>query len=584
MLDADLRISYVNRRMAEMTGFPEHELVGKRAIDLVYAPDLAIGNGMVERRRAGISEDVEVRLQRKDGSWFWGWISSRAVVKDGTFEGSLALVADVTERRLREEQLRISEARLRMLVDQSPLSIQVFAPDGQTMRVNKAWQDLWQTTVEALGGYNILQDQQLVERGIMPLIQGAFQGQPTDLPMIRYVPDRGPSQGIVRWVHAFIYPVMESGVVREVILCHQDVTEQRNAEEAIAETQQQLRTVQRLANIGAFEWDFASGKVRWLTELPVLRDVVPDASYDGYAALVHPEDRARFEQDMEQFHRTGELLTERRLLKPNGEEVWLATQRFMVRDSDGRPVRALGVAMDVTERRRKDEALRKSEKLAAAGRLAATIAHEINNPLEAVTNLLFLLRTEVSGEGRPLLETAEKELQRVAAIARKTLGFYREPAAPVQVNVPAMLEEVIAIFNGKFAAQQIDIVRAYEPSEITAVRGEVRQVIVNLIANAIDAMKNGGRLTLSCRAIPGGAEIVVADTGPGIPEDDLPRLFDAFFTTKDHVGTGLGLWVAKEIIEKHGGKISVESRTGEDHGATFCVSLRNGNSATASAA
>jgi PAS domain S-box-containing protein len=236
---------------------------------------------------------------------------------------------------------------------------------------------------------------------------------------------------------------------------------------------------------------------------------------------------------------------------------------------------------DVTETRMQQEKLLLTEKLAATGRLAATIAHEINNPLESVLNLVYLARTSRSeiGKIREYLETAEKELTRVSHIARHTLGFYRETSLPADIDLTSLVEEVLTVYDSRLRASSIEIRRdfAIVPA-IRGLRGEMHQVFSNLISNSIDAMREGGRLTLSIRGQEGGQSsgvlVTIEDTGIGIPKENIPRLFEPFFTTKPSAGTGLGLWVVRQFVTSWGGSIGVESETGPGrHETRFTLSL-----------
>ena len=221
------------------------------------------------------------------------------------------------------------------------------------------------------------------------------------------------------------------------------------------------------------------------------------------------------------------------------------------------------------ERRLAEESLRKSEKLAVVGRLASSIAHEINNPLAAATNLLYLLsRTALDEQQQQYLETAQKELDRAAAIASQTLTFNRQSNTKEQATVPAILDSVLALFEMRLANSQITIERRYQyNAKIFCYPGELRQVFANLIGNALDASRTGGRIILRERAEvhpktgQHGVRISVADTGHGISAEERPHLFEAFSSTKGPRGTGLGLWVSKGIIEKHGGLIRLRSST-----------------------
>src|SRR3984957_17950354 len=205
------------------------------------------------------------------------------------------------------------------------------------------------------------------------------------------------------------------------------------------------------------------------------------------------------------------------------------------------------------------DALLRSEKLAVTGRLAASIAHEINNPLEAVTNLLFLLRNEsCSEQHRTYLAQAEQELARVAEITKQTLRFYREPSQPIKTEVNTVIDSVLMLFGPRLSASGITVERhGRSPrAAILSTPGELRQVIANLVGNSIDAMRTGGYLHISIAERCGLVRLLIADTGMGIPDDVLPKIFEPFVTTKGETGTGLGLWVKAEIIKRNGWKVT----------------------------
>jgi PAS domain S-box-containing protein len=250
-----------------------------------------------------------------------------------------------------------------------------------------------------------------------------------------------------------------------------------------------------------------------------------------------------------------------------------------VKDALGRVIGASKILRDISTRKRMERSLLQAEKIAATGRMAATIAHEINNPLEAVMNLLFLLRPKVSDEdGLNYLATAESELGRVSHIAKQTLGYYREHAAASVASLAEIAEHAMTIYEPRCTAAGIAVEKSLLSSrKVVLRRGEMMQVISNLIVNAIYAMPGGGTLSISVSDTTNPADGValnVADNGAGIAQDVLPKVFDAFFTTRATVGTGIGLFIAKNFIEGHGGQISIESHTQpEKHGTTVRIFL-----------
>jgi two-component system, NtrC family, sensor kinase len=220
-------------------------------------------------------------------------------------------------------------------------------------------------------------------------------------------------------------------------------------------------------------------------------------------------------------------------------------------------------------------ALIQAEKLATAGRLSAAIAHEINNPLEALTNLIYIIEQspEASDLIRESASAALAELTRLAHITRQSLGFYREPSTPSLLDMSQILEDTLELYKRRLDSKRIRVEMALRGKvEIKGSAGEIRQVISNLVVNALESMDMDGSIQLAAFVRERAAVLSVSDTGPGIDPVTLPQIFDAFYTTKQGTGTGLGLWIVKKIVEKHGGKISVSSTIAPPtHGTTFEV-------------
>jgi len=231
------------------------------------------------------------------------------------------------------------------------------------------------------------------------------------------------------------------------------------------------------------------------------------------------------------------------------------------------------IIVDATERKRSEDALRRAEKLAVTGRLAASIAHEINNPLEAVTNLLFLLRNfcQLKDPELNYVTMAENEVRRISEITQQTLRFYRQPTLPARVTLPDLLDSVLSLYHGRFNALGIEVEKTLqEGADLFCYAGELRQIFANLVGNSIDALPKGGQLRVRARRTPNwqnpeqsGIRFTVADTGQGMTPDVLKHAFEAFFTTKLATGTGLGLWVSLEIIVKHRGILHLRSRSAD---------------------
>jgi PAS domain S-box-containing protein len=264
-------------------------------------------------------------------------------------------------------------------------------------------------------------------------------------------------------------------------------------------------------------------------------------------------------------------------------------------DERGQVIGASKILRDISGRRKLEKSLLQAEKIAATGRMAATIAHEINNPLQAIVNLLSLLRPAVSSpEGIEYLDAVESELIRVSHIARQTLGFYRENTAAVNISLSDLVLHAITVYEPRCRDLGIEVRKSLDSSKVIALRrGEMMQVVSNLISNSIYAMQRGGVLSVSVKdaattpgkiapAIPDQIapavrdEIVltIQDNGVGIPADVLPKVFDAFFTTRNTVGTGIGLFVARQFVEGHGGRVELESSVdAKNHGTVVRIYL-----------
>jgi signal transduction histidine kinase len=295
--------------------------------------------------------------------------------------------------------------------------------------------------------------------------------------------------------------------------------------------------------------------------------------------------RGEVDQENQQRSRVLEPLGNLVLLeRPVRPETFLSTVQAALR---GR-VRQYQVRDFLTRSRATDEALRKSEKLLVAGRLAASISHEINNPLASVTNLLYLIGTSTSlEEAKAHRDIAAGELARISEIVTQTLRFYREQSRPSVVQITDIVDSALLFYRGKLTNAGIAVEKDFrECAPILAVGGELRQVILNLISNSLDALQRGGTLRIRAantrersNGSRPGIRLTFADSGCGIQPAIRKMLFEPFVSTKGDTGTGLGLWVSSQIVGKHGGKIQVKSRAqSNDTGSVFSIFLPLGSS------
>lgn len=252
--------------------------------------------------------------------------------------------------------------------------------------------------------------------------------------------------------------------------------------------------------------------------------------------------------------------------KKDGHTVEVSVTISPIRNDAGTVIGASKIARDISDKKHIERLLLQSEKLAATGRMAAAVAHEINNPLESLINLIFLAKQQSEEDSQiyKLLVTAEDELERVAHIARQTLGYYKDTGTPSEVHIHDLLENVLTVYGARMVAGNITVETEFNDlQKIRLSKGEMIQVFSNIIANAIDSMPREGLLSVSARkvmnAASDGIQIIVRDTGTGIDNEIVQRVFEPFFTTKGSLGTGIGLWVAKQLVERRGGTIAIAS-------------------------
>jgi PAS domain S-box-containing protein len=303
----------------------------------------------------------------------------------------------------------------------------------------------------------------------------------------------------------------------------------------------------------------------------------------GWMNCIHPDDRLQVEHaftkataESAPFHLEFRLMRhdrQYRCVQAHGVPVFRAYLK---------PKEWVGTCTDIQEKKDAAAALRRSERLAMAGQFAATIAHEINNPLEAVTNLIYLIRTRSTEEQiRQFAGMAEKELTRVAELSGQTLRFYRKSTEPASTNVAEILESLLRLFGPTFARRKLRIEKNLRESRaVVAFPNELRQLFANMLSNAVDAVSADGYVAVRVRPARNwgdlfqhGVRITIADTGTGIPAAVKAHIFEPFVTTKGDSGTGLGLWVCSDIVRRHHGDIKIKSRTSSPTGTVFSIFL-----------
>ncbi len=291
----------------------------------------------------------------------------------------------------------------------------------------------------------------------------------------------------------------------------------------------------------------------------------------------HPEDQSRHSELLKQLL-AGEIpgfVIEKRYMRRDGSVVWVRNSVSRMGTEQTSQGYLMSICEDINDRKRAEGVLERQEQMAAIGRLTSSILHEINNPLEAVGNLIFLARqAQNPADAAGYLEQAEQELSHASQITSQGLQFHRQSSTVTSTNMADLLRSVLALFKGRVKETRVQVSLATgDAPELMCFPGEIRQIFVNLISNAMDSMNTGGHLKIRVR--PGtdwrtgedGVRVTIADTGHGMSLETRKHIYQAFFTTKGAHGSGLGLWVTSNIVKKHRGLIHVRSK---------CASPRSG--------
>jgi PAS domain S-box-containing protein len=579
-------------------GHPLAEIPDYRAFKKIllpeYIPIIAASiQGGVEHGGLTVQE---FQVRAADGRILWLESRGHAVIADGVPVCLRGLTIDITARKTNEEALIASEARYRVLADLNPQAIWMGAPDGSITYANQNFLDYIGLSIEELGGEGWLNafypdDRQQVAE---TWSRSVATGEDYDLEArmvrahdgharwwwVRAQPVRDDSGKILHWLGVAI-DIDDRKTFAETLQRRQDETERQRAE---------LETIYQTAPIGLslfdpVEFRYLRINDRQCETLGLPREQILGRPIFELAPLKNL--REIFEQ-VAKGKPVRNLLLEGELPTRPGENRYWNVSYSPIRNSDGTVEAIAAVVLEMTTQKKAEAALIQSEKLAAVGRLASSISHEINNPLEAITNLLYLiaLSEELPESVRHYVQTAQGELSRVCQIATQTLRFHRQAVRATHVSAADLVNAVLNLYHGRLANSSIHVDATYATdTTVLCFENDIRQVLNNLIANAIDAMRQGGgRLLVRAHDATDyspkypdgrrGIRITIADTGHGMSSTVRRRLFEPFYTTKDLNGTGLGLWISAGIVNRHHGRLTFRSSEHPvHHGTVFSLFL-----------
>jgi PAS domain S-box-containing protein len=579
-------------------GHPLDEIPDYRAFKKIvlpeYIPIIAASiQGGVE---SGGLTAQEFQVRAADGRILWLESRGHAVMANGVPTSLRGLTIDITARKKNEEALVASEARYRVLADLNPQGIWMGDPAGNVTYANQGILDYLGFAIEDLdddGWLNAFHPDDRA-RVLDSWSRSVSSGDDFDIEArmirardgrarwwwIRAQPVRDESGKILDWLGVAI-DIDDRKTFAETLQRRQDETERQRAE---------LETIYQTAPIGLalfdpVEFRYLRINDRQCETLGLPREKILGRPIFEFAPLKGL--REIFER-VAQGHLVRNLLLEGELPTRPGENRYWNVSYSPVYNPDGAVEAIAAVILEMTTQKKAEAALIQSEKLAAVGRLASSISHEINNPLEAITNLLYLiaLSGELPESIRHYVQIAQSELSRVCQIATQTLRFHRQAVRATHVSAADLVNAVLNLYHGRLANSSIHVEAAYSTkTTILCFENDIRQVLNNLIANAIDAMRQGGgRLLVRAHDAMDysdehpegrpGIRITIADTGHGMSPAVRQRIFEPFYTTKDLNGTGLGLWISAGIVNRHHGRLTFRSTQHPiHHGTIFSLFL-----------
>ena len=580
-------------------GRPNSELRTIDDLDRIIRPEylaLVKGNAL-QAIDTGQTSIVDYQVITPEGTPLW--VECRRVPiynKDGLPTHLRGMTSDITQRKQNEEELAASEQRYRILTELNPQGIWRGSPDGSITYANQGFLDYIGLSIDQLDGSGWLNAFAPEERKRVTdaWSHSIATGEEYDLEArmirardgasrwwwLRALPVRDDSGVILHWLGVAI-DMHDSKTAADALLAEKEESERQRAE---------LETIYETAPVGLalfdpVEFRYLRVNDRQAETIGLPKEQIlgrPIADIAPLQGLQELFERAASGRPVRNHLLEGELPS-----RPGEHRFWNVSYS-PVHGSDGKVAAIAAVVLEMTNQKKAEAALVQSEKLAAVGRLASSISHEINNPLEAITNLLYLVggSDELKPETRTYIQLAQSELSRVCQIATQTLRFHRQSVNATRVTAQELVDAVLNLYQGRLANSGITVNTRYNSRTILlCFENDIRQVLNNLIANAIDAMRLGGgqlivrahdaTVTTPDRPTPRrGVRITIADTGHGMSPAVKARVFEPFYTTKDLNGTGLGLWISEGIVQRHLGKLNLRSsQDPHKHGTVFSLFL-----------
>ena len=594
--DATGRLNFANQRILDYLAVSLAEFLEEGGMPAIHPEDQqTVYEAWARSFATGAEYTVELRLQNAKTQEYRWFLAQGVPIRDqeGNIDSWLGVGTDIHDQKTAAVALAVSEARYRALADLNPQAIWMADPAGNIIYANHGFIEYLGFTAADLENWITAFHPDDQQRVLDTWAESVSTGAEFDIEarMIR------ASDGASRWWWVRSRAIRDAaGAILHWLGVAIDIDDRKTFAEALlrkqAETERQrteLETVYQTAPVGLALFDPVDFRYLRLNERQAEIVGLPKEQILGRTLTeIAPIEglKEMFEQVVEGRPIKDHLLEGELPTRPGEHRFWNVNYS-PVYGADGKVEAITAVSLEITHQKKAENALVQSEKLAAVGRLASSISHEINNPLEAITNLLYLiaLSDDLPAGARNYVQTAQSELSRVCQIATQTLRFHRQAVRATNVSAADLVNAVLNLYQGRLANSNIRVEASYATAtRILCFENDIRQVLNNLIANAIDAMRMGGRLIIRAHDTtddspgytPGrkGIRITIADTGHGMSPEVRARLFEPFYTTKDLNGTGLGLWISDGIVTRHQGRLTFRSTQHPvHHGTIFSLFL-----------
>jgi PAS domain S-box-containing protein len=593
------RLTYVNKALADLVGYSVQELIGQPFAGFLHPEDMREVLELFVQSISSSNEapNIEFRAVRKDGSIRILESRPTRLAIDGKTVGFEAIMIDITERKRVEEKLRQyssnleelvaertkklteSEKRFRELADLLPQIVFEIDDNGNVQFINRgACAAIGCTEDDFRKGLNAFQmigssERDRATRGIRRTLDGETIGG-REFTVLR-------RDGTTFPVVVHTGPIIHEGKTVGVRGIAIDITERKRMEDELRAAKERLDYVvtsnPAVIFTGRPRSDLADYDMTYMS-----RNLVSVLGYEPrefidnprlWEELIQPEDWQRFLAEVPRLFESGHMSFEYRFPHKSGAYRWVHEEARVVRGPSGNPQEVIGYLIDITERKRMEEALLRSERLAAIGEMATTIAHDVRNPLTGISGAAYHLRRKLSStadeKSIEMLDLIERDIEYANKIMSELLEYSADLTLELSAsNIRSIIEEAVSLAH---VPSNIRVSILTDDSSTIAMDGQkMKRVFVNLIKNGIEAMHEGGELTIRSIEADGNLQISISDTGAGIPDEHADRIWTPFFTTKAR-GIGLGLSVCKRIVEAHKGYISFKTEVGK--GTTFILTF-----------